>query len=164
MLTQQGKLEEQKDGMDLSMAILHKEKKELFFAGANNPLILIRRKKQAGTRDGLGEPALSSDHADLFEIKGDRQPIGFHWEERKFTTHRIPLMENDIVYVFTDGFIDQFGGEQRKKFKAHRFRSLLLSLQEESLDRQKVLLEEAFNTWRNGIEQIDDVCVIGLRV
>ncbi len=147
MLDQKGKLEEQKDGIEMGIAIIHPEKKELQFAGANNPLLLIRNKE-----------------AKLHEYKGDRQPIGFHWEEKEFTTHRIPLQRRDTVYLFTDGYIDQFGGEQRKKFKSHRFKELLLSVHKESMENQKKRLEEALDNWRDDIEQIDDICVIGIRI
>jgi serine phosphatase RsbU (regulator of sigma subunit) len=73
-------------------------------------------------------------------------------------------MDYDTVYVFSDGFIDQFGGEARKKYKIHRFKKLLLSFQEESMDKQKQLIENAYESWRGDIEQIDDVCVIGVRI
>ena len=73
-------------------------------------------------------------------------------------------MDQDTLYLFTDGFIDQFGGEHRKKYKIHRFKELLLSFQKESMDKQKQLLENAFESWRGDIEQIDDVCVIGVRL
>ena len=73
-------------------------------------------------------------------------------------------MDHDTLYVFTDGFIDQFGGEQRKKYKIHRFKELLLSFQKESMDKQKQLLVNALESWRRDIEQIDDVCIVGLRM
>ncbi|TFH26111.1 MAG: PDZ domain-containing protein [Bacteroidia bacterium] len=164
MLAQQGKTEEQKDGMDMTIAIIHKEKKELQFAGANSPLFLIRNSSQlTGSEPGL-EASLASHGSHLFEFKGDRQPIGYYWEESKFTSHRIHLMEHDTVYVFSDGFIDQFGGEARKKYKVHRFKELLLSIQKESMDTQKQLLKDAYESWRGDIDQIDDVCVIGVRI
>jgi serine phosphatase RsbU (regulator of sigma subunit) len=164
MLVQQGSVEEQKDGMDMAIAIIHKEKKELHFAGANHPLFLVRHSSQHSGSEP--EPGVASDGNDfhLFELKGDRQPIGVYWQERKFTTHRMRLMDRDTLYVFTDGFIDQFGGERRKKFKIHRFKELLLSIQGEPMRKQKQLLEEAFNSWRGDLEQIDDLCVIGVRV
>lgn len=165
MLDQKGRLEEQKDGIEMSLAIIHPEKKELRFAGANNPLFLIR----GNSRITVGkEPdtvhSLEGNDVQLHEFKGDKQPIGFHWEEKKFTSHRIPLIQKDVLYLFTDGFIDQFGSEHRKKFKTHRFKKLLLSIHKEPMEIQKKLLDEAFESWRNGIEQIDDVCVIGIRI
>jgi serine phosphatase RsbU (regulator of sigma subunit) len=74
------------------------------------------------------------------------------------------LKEQDSLYVFTDGFIDQFGGEQRKKFKIKRFKKLLLSFQQKSMRQQKQLLEDAFSSWRGDIDQIDDVCIVGVRI
>jgi len=146
MLAQKGEAEEQKDGIDMAMAIIDKEKKELQFAGAHNPLYLVR------------------DGSELIELKGDRQPIGVHWEETKFTSHQMQLKADDTLYMFTDGFIDQFGGEQRKKFKSKRFKEVLLSLQEKPMDKQKELLEKTIENWRGDIEQIDDICIIGMRM
>jgi len=164
MLLQSGQTEEQKDGMDMALAIIDKENKELQFAGANNPLYLIRNSNLiSGTEQGM-EAKLQSQNSHLFELKGDRQPIGVHWEESPFTTHRIKLLDRDTLYVFTDGFIDQFGGEQRKKFKSKNFKELLLSMQDETLLDQKLLLEQSFDNWRLDIEQIDDVCIVGVRL
>jgi serine phosphatase RsbU (regulator of sigma subunit) len=164
MLVQQGKVEEQKDGMEMSIAIIHKEKKLLHFAGANNRLILVRNSNQLSGKKPELESSLAGKDSYLFDIKGDRQPIGFYWEETKFTNHRFEVKEQDTIYLFTDGFMDQFGGEQRKKFKIHRFKELLLSLQKEPMQKQKQLLENAFNKWRGDIEQIDDLCVVGIRI
>ena len=150
MLVQEGTIRDQKDGMDMAIAVIDKEKRELQFAGAYNPLYLIREVK--------GETSL------LFELKGDKQPIGIHWEETDFTNQVISLEENDSVYVFSDGYVDQYGGDHRKKFKTWKFKELLLSVQAESMEKQKQLIEETFDKWRGNIEQIDDVCVIGVRV
>jgi serine phosphatase RsbU (regulator of sigma subunit) len=100
----------------------------------------------------------------LMEYKGDRQPIGVYWEETNFTSHRVQLMDGDAIYLFSDGFVDQYGGESRKKYKINRFKELLLSIQNESMDKQEELLNNAFESWRGDIEQIDDVCVIGVRI
>lgn len=164
MLVQQGNVEEQKDGMDMAIAIIHTDKKELQFAGANHPLFLIRNSSQlTGKEPGQDHSTVSGDFH-LFELKGDRQPIGVYWKETEFTNHRMKLKDQDTLYVFTDGFIDQFGGTQRKKFKTHRFKELLLSIQKEPMNKQKLLLEDAFNRWRGDSDQIDDLCVIGVRV
>jgi serine phosphatase RsbU (regulator of sigma subunit) len=164
MLVQSGQADEQKDGMDLALAIIHKESKELEFAGANNPLYLLRKSsKVSGTEVGL-KAKLQGHGSHLFELKGDRQPIGVHWEETPFTSHRIKLLDSDTLYVFTDGFIDQFGGERRKKFKSKRFKELLLSIQNENMQKQRKLLEQSFDTWRSDVEQIDDVCIVGVRL
>jgi serine phosphatase RsbU (regulator of sigma subunit) len=164
MLAQKGRIEEQKDGMDMAMAIIDREKKELQFAGANNPLFLIRESRQVeGTIMDL-DASMVSNGLHLYELKGDKQPIGVHWEESKFTTHKIPLKDRDSLYVFTDGFIDQFGGVPRKKYKKRRYKELLLSIQNEPMDQQKRLLENALDSWSKDHDQIDDVCIIGVRL
>ncbi len=164
MLVQQGNVEEQRDGMDMAIAIINKEKKELQFAGANNPLLLIRNSNQVTEEEPGLKVSQVSNGSHLFELKGDRQPIGIYWEEKNFTSHRVRLMDNDTLYVFTDGFVDQFGGEHRKKYKRQRFKELFLSFQNESMNKQKQLVENAFESWRGGIEQIDDICIIGVRI
>jgi len=145
MLVQEGSIRDQKDGMDMAIAIINKEKKELQFAGAYNPLYLIRQ-------------------GELIELKGDKQPIGIHWQETEFKNHVVGLKENDSIYVFSDGYVDQYGGEHRKRFKTGKFKNLLLSVQSESLEKQKQEIEKTFETWRGDTEQIDDVCVVGVRV
>ena len=164
MLVQEGSIREQKDGMDMAIAVIDRDKRELQFAGAYNPLYLVRNKKVVSGRDIGAEKPVEGDQALLFELKGDKQPIGIHWEEKKFTNQVVPLMEGDIVYVFSDGYVDQYGGVHRKKFKTQKFKDLLLSVQAEPMEKQKLLLEESFENWKGNIEQIDDVCVIGVRV
>ncbi len=147
------------DGMDIALcALRHTQpsgqlegdnKMLLQFAGANNPLWIIRK---------------NTDIPELIEIKGDKQPIGKYGDPCPFTQHEVILEQGDTVYIFSDGFADQFGGEKGKKLKASNFKKLLLSLVHEPMDRQKVLLDQAFETWRNDLEQLDDVCVIGVRV
>ena len=90
--------------------------------------------------------------------------MGAHWEETAFTNHSIQLQEQDSIYLFSDGIVDQFGGKDRKKYKTINFKKLLLSIQEESLEKQKQLVDEAFESWRGKHEQIDDVCVVGIRI
>jgi len=145
MLVQEGNIRDQKDGMDMAIALINKEKKELQFAGAYNPLYLIRQ-------------------GELIELKGDKQPIGIHWEETEFSNQLVELKDNDSVYVFSDGYVDQYGGDHRKKFKTHKFKEMLLSVQSEPMEKQKQLIEETFELWRGNMEQIDDVCVVGVRV
>ncbi|MGP8322605.1 MAG: GAF domain-containing SpoIIE family protein phosphatase [Methanosarcinaceae archaeon] len=148
ILVQEGSVNDQKDGMDMAIAIIDQEKKELQFAGANRPLFLFRK----------------NDDYELFVIKGDKQPIGVHWEENEFTNHLIKLQEHDSLYIFSDGFVDQYGGKKRKKFKTRNFKNLLLSVQAESMENQKKLIEDTFEEWRGNNEQIDDVCVFGVSV
>jgi len=164
MLAQEGDNRDQKDGMDMAVAIIDREKKELQFAGAYNPLYLIRERAQLGGKELPGETSFLSESHELFELKGDKQPIGVHWEETEFSTQLISLRDKDSIYLFSDGYVDQYGGGERKKFKTHKFKSLLLSVQSESMDMQKKLIEKTFEKWRGNVEQIDDVCVVGIKI
>ncbi len=138
-----------KDGMDISLvALTHvgtDSPLSLQWAGANNPLWIIR-------------------NGEVLEFKPDKQPIGKYSDTRPFTTHNVALQKEDAIYIFTDGFQDQFGGEKGKKYKAANLKQLLLTIQHETMDRQRKLIEEAFNNWKTGYEQVDDVCVIGVRI
>ena len=164
MLVQQGNSDEQKDGMDLAIAIFNKTTREMHFSGANNPLYIIRKKSVPEQKDL--EPYASIDNGDyrLFEIKGDKQPIGTHWEETPFRTTSVYLKEQDSFYMFSDGYIDQFGGIDRKKFKSMNFKKLLLSVQEEGMDIQRQTLEQTYDQWRGDYEQIDDIIILGVKV
>ena len=164
MLAQEGHIKDQKDGMDMAFVLIDKEKHELQFAGANYPLYLIRTKEHAGGK--ALDPYLSIENSQykLYELKGDKQPIGIHWQETDFTNHVIKLEEQDSLYIFSDGILDQYGGDRRKKYKAFNFRKLLLSIQSEHMEIQKCSIMDAFEAWRGKHEQIDDVSVIGLRV
>ena len=164
LLVQQGNNDEQKDGMDLAIAVYNKNTREVHFSGANNPLYIIRKKSLPGQKEL--EPFVSLDNGDyrLFELKGDKQPIGTHWEETPFRTTSVKLKEEDSFYMFSDGYIDQFGGEHRKKFKSMNFKKLLLSVQEERMDIQRETLEQTFDQWRGPYEQLDDIIVLGVKV
>ena len=164
MFVQEGSIREQKDGMDMAIAVIDKKKRELQFAGAYNPLYLVRNKNSASGKEIIAEEPLEGDHSLLYELKGDKQPIGIHWEETRFTNQSVKLNPGDTVYVFSDGYVDQYGGVHRKKFKIQNFKELLLSIQADSMERQKQVLEETFENWKGNIEQIDDVCVVGIRV
>jgi len=131
------------DGMDIAICSL--EGHQLQYAGALIPVWIIR--------DG-----------EIKEIKGDRQPIGRYGQNKPYTTHTYDLQGGDTIYIFSDGFIDQFGGEEGKKFKIQPFRDLLLNIQEHNMYDQKTIMYKAFEDWKGTLEQIDDVCVIGIRV
>ena len=164
ILVQEGALNDQKDGIDMAIAIIDMEKKELQFAGANCPLYLFRKNEPLELTEKIPYSSFENDDYKLYVTKGDKQPIGAHWEENEFTEHVIPLQENDSIYLFTDGFVDQYGGEKRKKFKTRNFKKLLLSVQRESMENQRKLIVEAFDDWRGSYEQIDDVCMIGVKL
>jgi len=135
--------EDVKDGMDIALCSL--EGMKLQYSGAHNPLWIIR-------------------NGEIIETKANKQPIGQFDNPEPYTTHSFDLEPGDSIYIFSDGYVDQFGGEKGKKFKARAFRELLLSIQDKSMEEQKTIIDEAFETWRGSLEQIDDVCVIGVRV
>lgn len=138
---------EVKDGMDISLCSLDMERRELQWSGANNPLWIIRK---------------GSD--EIVELKPDKQPIGTYAENKPFTTHNIRLQEGDTLYVFTDGYADQFGGADGKKFKYKQLKDLLVKNVSLTMHEQREKLKSHFESWRGTNEQVDDVCVIGLRV
>ncbi len=138
--------EDVKDGMDIALCSYNPKKQLLNYSGAHNPLWVIRK---------------GSDIVE--EIKADKQPIGMYAEHKPFTNHEIQLSKGNSVYIFSDGYVDQFGGERGKKFKSVNFKKLLLSIQEQSIDEQYAVIKNSFQEWKQGIEQLDDVCVIGFR-
>jgi serine phosphatase RsbU (regulator of sigma subunit)/tetratricopeptide (TPR) repeat protein len=144
-LRQTGEAGGSKDGMDISLIRLHLQTNELQWAGANNALNLVRS-------------------GELQEIKADKQPIGYHPEPKLFTNHEIQIKKGDSIYIFSDGYADQFGGPNGKKFKYKQLEDLVLANNQLPLEQQKQILKKAFVEWRGNLEQVDDVCVIGVRI
>jgi len=163
-MSQEGRPYEQQDGMDMALAIIDKEGKELQFAGAYNPLYIIRDKKQV--KDDVLDQyfSLEENEYQLFELKGDRQPIAIHAMEAEFETRKLALHKGDTLYLFSDGFVDQKGGPKKRKFLSRNFKKMLLGIQHGSMEEQKMHLEKTMDTWQEGYEQIDDILVIGIRV
>lgn len=136
---------EVKDGMDISLCCLNPHTRELLWAGANNPLWLLRR-------------------GELQEVRADKQPIGKQENPLPFTTHSFLLEKGDMIYLLTDGYADQFGGPAGKKFKYKPLKTLLYGLSTQPVDQQKQALLETLLNWKGGIEQVDDICIIGVRL
>jgi len=107
--------------------------------------------------------AMESGKYQLYEIKGDRQPIAIYSNETDFRTNHLTLKKNDTLYMFSDGYSDQMGGPKGKKFMAKKFKELLLGTQDVPMDRQKEVLEKTIEDWKSGIEQIDDILIFGIR-
>jgi serine phosphatase RsbU (regulator of sigma subunit) len=138
--------EDIKDGMDISLCSYNTKTKELNWAGANNPLWLIQ-------------------NGELTETKANKQPIGMNEDSKPFTNHTFALNNGDTIYLFTDGFADQFGGDTgEKKLTKRRFKDLLLSVQNKSLQEQESVLDKFIIEYRKEIEQIDDILVMGVKV
>jgi serine phosphatase RsbU (regulator of sigma subunit) len=138
--------EEVKDGMDISLCILNTRTNSLKWAGANNPLWIIR------------------SEGNLEEVKPNKQPIGKYAEANAFTTHTKQLNKGDCLYVFTDGFQDQFGGVNGKKYKSSKMKELFLSIHTKNMEQQFTVIQQAFEDWKGSLEQVDDVCVMGVRI
>ncbi len=135
------------DGMDISLCTWNKTSNELIWAGANNPLWIW--KKTSG---------------DMVEIKPNKQPIGKHFDMQPFTSHPVELEKGDRIYLITDGFADQFGGPDSKKFKAKNLKNLLVQISHEKIQQQIEILKTTFFQWKGNLEQIDDVCIMGIEI
>jgi sigma-B regulation protein RsbU (phosphoserine phosphatase) len=137
-----------KDGMDMSLCAINFEKMELQYAGANNPIYIVRNKE-------------------FKEIKADKKAIGADVENaeiKTYTNHVIPLEKGDCIYLFTDGYADQFGGPLGKKFKYKKFQDLLIEIQDNTIREQKHILNFHHEQWKGNLEQVDDILVIGVKI
>jgi serine phosphatase RsbU (regulator of sigma subunit) len=148
-----------KDGMDISLCAYNKKTNKLHWAGANNPLWII---KSSSENESQTEPAWPADR--LLEVKPNKQPIGKTEHPVPFTTHSIQLEKGDSFYVFTDGYADQFGGTKGKKLKTANLKKLLLSIQDKTMEEQYTILDNSLEEWRGNNEQVDDICIIGIRI
>lgn len=144
-LHQRGKEMENKDAMDLALLVYNTETLELQYSGANNPLYHIRKKV-------------------LTEIKADKMPVGINAiEEESFTNHSLQLKPDDIVYLFSDGYADQFGGPLNKKFKYGPFKELLIRISDKTMVEQQKMMDRTIDTWIGEVPQIDDILVFGIK-
>ncbi len=138
--------EDIKDGMDISLCAYNVKTKTIQWAGANNPLWLLQ-------------------NGELIETKADKQPIGMNENSKPFINHTFTLNSGDTIYLFTDGFADQFGGDTgQKKLTKRRFKELILSIQNKSLQEQGIALDKFITEYRKEVEQIDDILVMGVKV
>jgi ligand-binding sensor domain-containing protein/serine phosphatase RsbU (regulator of sigma subunit) len=160
-LKQEGAVETSKDGMDIALCSVNIKKNKLWYAGANNPLFLVRK---------------GADGYELIEQKADKMPIGIHARMDDFTNHETDLKDGDTFYVFSDGFLDQFGGPEGRKFMKPRFRQMLLDNQNLDMASQREVFNKTLEEWintpvtnqsGNDIQQyvqVDDIILIGVRV
>jgi serine phosphatase RsbU (regulator of sigma subunit) len=135
-----------KDGMDMTLCVFDFKKRKLDFAGANNPIIQVRDKK-------------------MIKHKGNRFPIGAFVDNQPqiFTSTEIHLAEGDMIYMFSDGYADQFGGPENKKFFTKRFEQLLTEISGYPVDEQKEILKNTLYDWMGQNSQVDDILVMGIR-
>ena len=147
LLHQKGHIGEASNGMDLALCVFNKRTRKLQYAGANNPIYIIRKNK-------------------VLEIfKADRMPIGIHINhERPFTIKETILEIDDILYMFTDGYADQFGGVDGQKFRYNQFQELLVNLSMLSMEEQECILKNKMVEWKGDLEQVDDILIMGVRL
>ena len=148
-LKQKSGIGERQDGMDIALCNLEfldgQAGIKLQYSGANNPLFVVR-------------------NGQLMETMADRQPIGIYVDSKPFTNHILDLQKDDIIYIFSDGYIDQFGGPQAKKYMIKRFKQLLLDIQDKNMQQQKEHLDKTIEDWKGSEGQVDDILVIGIKV
>lgn len=144
-LSHKEEAEQARDGMDLGLVVLDRQLSMLEFAGAYNPMILVRR-------------------GEIMEFRGDKMPVGMHvGEEQPFTSQRVSLEHKDMIYLFSDGFPDQFGGEKGGKYKARPFKNLLAAISNEPVEKQLEMLDTELKNWMGKEPQVDDILVLGIR-
>ena len=132
------------DGMDIGLCAINKKEKKIIYSGALFPMYVI------------------SDN-NLTQIKGDKIIIGMNPDRDPYTDHEISIKDNDILYLFSDGYADQFGGAENKKFMYRRFRYLLLNIHKFNAEDQKLILEENLDNWMGDSQQVDDIMIIGFK-
>lgn len=143
-LKQNAKFGDSKDGMDLSLCIINRSRNELCFSGANNGLIILRNNE-------------------IIELTADKQPCGFFEKQNPFTEQKIKIEKNDWIISYTDGFADQFGGAKGKKVKYRKMLEVVQSNSSKEGEKIKENLKTFFNDWKGSLEQVDDVCIMGLK-
>jgi serine phosphatase RsbU (regulator of sigma subunit) len=145
-LKKDGSAEGGKDGMDCSLIAFDFRNKKLVYAAANNPVWIVR-------------------NSEFIALPADRMPVGKHDKDAvPFTQHEVELKTGDVIYALTDGFPDQFGGPKGKKFKYKQLEELFLKIAQKPMKEQKEELDSVFQNWRGNLEQVDDVCIIGVRL
>ena len=144
-LKQTGAEGENKDGMDMVICVLDKNNFTLTYAAANNGFYILRE-------------------GNLIEQKPDKQPIGYYSDHKPFTGQTIKVHKGDLIYTFTDGYADQFGGPKGKKFKYKQLEEILIAIHQLPIDEQRDILDEKITSWIGEFEQLDDICLLGLKV
>ncbi len=165
-LNQYGKIGEAKDGMDVSIAIICEEDKTLQFSGANHDLLLLTKNEKNIYSNNI---VRQKDGRYLYRFKGDRMPVGISNRlKNSFTSITINYSEGDIIYMKTDGYTDQFGGPNSKKFKSKKLYDLLIDISSDNIEQHKIILETELNKWMNYSNshknQIDDILFVGIKL
>lgn len=162
-LRQTGKAHELKDGMDIALLIIDNKTKELQYAGANNHLYVVCEKSCNIIKKAKNK-VISNDKHKLVQVKADRQPIAVYLKERPFTNHYLQLCKDDKIYLFTDGYGDQIGGDKNRKFMVKRLKEKILDISEVSFTKQHRILNQTFEDWKSTNNQLDDILVLGFKI
>jgi len=172
-LKQTGEVEDEtKDGMDLSLCVIDKEKRRIQFSGAYNPLYFVRPLKDKEKKTVEKGQELDVQQGDMYnnnyllqQIKGDKMPIGISAKNHEpFSLHELDMKPGYTIYMFSDGYVDQFGGPEGKKFMTKAFKKLLLEVQDYPMEEQGNILDDTLNEWQGELPQVDDIIVIGIQL
>lgn len=169
-LRQTGEENETKDGMDLSLVIIDRERNVIQFSGANNPMYVVRplteeEKKNPVPEAQLPRGTVRNENYELMQVDADRMPIGISaYLDKPFSQAELPLVSGYALYLLSDGYEDQFGGPQGKKFLSRAFKRLLLQIQDKPMEEQKMILDRTIEEWKGDLDQVDDILVIGFRL
>jgi len=154
-----------KDVIDLALCVYNPEKSVIEYTGAKNPLYIVREKKNTlFVNDIEIKSSMSSGKWNLFVVKPDRKSLEPRDDLANYTNNHIKVEDGDRIYLFSDGYADQFGGGDEKKFGYKRLRQTILSVQDHPMKEQKRRLERVFNEWKNKYEQVDDVTILGVKI
>jgi serine phosphatase RsbU (regulator of sigma subunit) len=176
-LKQKGIAGEQKDGMDMSLCVIDLDTNVLQWAGANNPLYIVSEyditiMTEKTSYKVFEDDTLKVSQNKLFEIKPDKMPVAYYAKMDSFFNNVIQLRKTDQLYMFSDGYADQFGGPKGKKYKYKPFKRLILESCKKTMEEQKQILENSIEQWKAHVdestkktfEQIDDICIIGIKL
>jgi serine phosphatase RsbU (regulator of sigma subunit) len=163
---------DQNDGMDIAICIINTDTLELNYAGANNPCWIVNSQQSSvdsqqslvnSQQSALANSEQLTDNSFLIELKPDKQPIGIHTNMQPFTNNSFQLQKGDVMYLMSDGYADQFGGPEHKKFQTKKFKTLLLTNSQLPMPDQKQTLETTINEWIGNYEQTDDITILGIK-
>lgn len=149
------------DGMDICLCLYNPATKELNYSGANLPLHILRENAKPQPTSQIVH---INEQFSLYQVKPTKQPIGYIFDNVNYVTHGIQLMEGDILYLFTDGFADQFGGLFKKKYRYQELRKLLCDIATKPLQEQRTILSDTFRTWKGENIQVDDLSFLGVKI
>jgi serine phosphatase RsbU (regulator of sigma subunit) len=157
----------QKDGIDMSLVVYDKEEQTIEFSGAYNGIYLVHNSIPEiikGDKSKVQKFDKKIKGLKLFELKADKIPVGIHFKNDKFTSIKLKAEKGMALYLYTDGFADQFGGLKGKKFKSSKLKSLILETASISLKEQGSILTHTFKSWKKDYFQVDDVTIMGVKI